>query len=66
MEDVRSIKKKIEQLKSVPSSNMISFEDYIFVYENEGDYEMKRCETLNEGVYIVLTWVLIQVPNRVM
>lgn len=43
-----SIKKKTEELKNAPSINMVSCVDDFLACEDEGDYEVKRCETLNE------------------
>ncbi|KAI5446512.1 hypothetical protein KIW84_014377 [Lathyrus oleraceus] len=42
VEDVRNIKKKIRELKSAPSPNMVSCEDDILACENEGEFEVKR------------------------
>lgn len=34
-------------IEKCSSINMVSCEDNILICEDEGDYEMKRCETLN-------------------
>lgn len=44
IENVWSIKKKIKELKYVPSANMVSCEDNVLVREDEHDYEVKRYE----------------------
>lgn len=48
IENGQSIKKKTLELKGVPFANIVICEDNLLVCEDEDDYELKRCETLND------------------
>lgn len=47
---MRSIKKKTEELKNAHSANTVSCVDGLSASEDECDYDVKICETLNKGM----------------